>query len=160
MKKMQHEEIELLLRNFGWATLCMIDPVGKPYAIEFNYFLDNDDICGLVHPRGNAAACLEKNQHVCVKICDSDAQGNNYRAVSCFGSGYFEKLTDPVAVAWAWDNLEAQLRLKDGKYSVYKKRYLESGRALPLLRIMVDDYSGITNIRTEAGNNKVLIDSK
>jgi len=145
MKTMVNENIKILLRESSWATLCMVAHGNTPYAIEFEYFLDNDDICGLVNPRGKAASCLEHNQNVCVKICDLDNQCQQYRAISCFGTAYFEKLTDPTQIAWAWDSLEARLQRKNGKYSSYKSRYLETGRAMPLLRILVNDYSGKTN---------------
>ena len=143
MRKMKAEEIEILLAEFGWATLCMVDPDGRPYAVEFSYFLDNGDICGLVHPRGRAAACLVENPAVCVKVCDSDAQCTSYRAASFFGLATFEKVTDPDEIAWAWDSLEKQLRLTNGEYSQYKERYLSSGRSLPLLRIMVNECTGV-----------------
>ena len=155
MRKINQTEIDQFLAGFGWATLCLVDPDGRPYAIEFSYFLDGEDICGLVHPRGRAAACLESNNNVCVKICDSDRQCKNYRAVSCFGKAWFENLTDPKKVAWAWDCLEAQLRLENGKYGIYKKRYLKSGRALPLFRVMVDARTGITNIPEHITENRV-----
>ncbi len=145
MRKMNEEEISDLLANFGWATLCMVDAAGSPYAIEFSYFLDHGDICSLVHPRGRASHCLAANPKVCVKICDSDRQCRNYQAISGFGCAAFEKLTDPQQVAWAWDCLESQLKLKSGEYRIYKDRYLESGKALPLLRIMVDKYTGVTS---------------
>jgi nitroimidazol reductase NimA-like FMN-containing flavoprotein (pyridoxamine 5'-phosphate oxidase superfamily) len=154
MRKMNRIEKDRLLAEFGWATLCLVDPDGRPYAIEFSYFLDGEDICGLVHPRGRAAACLEKCNEVCVKICDSDPQCMNYRAVSCFGKAWFEKLTTPEKVAWAWDLLEKQLGLENGKYTMYKQRYLKSGRALPLLRVMVEERTGITNIPEYLSKNK------
>lgn len=143
MRKMKDNEIDALLEGFGWATLCMVDPDCRPYAIEFSYFLENGDLCGLVHPRGKAAECLASTQAVCVKICDSDAQCRQYRAVSCFGTAAFEKLTDPADVARAWDKLEEQLRLKNGECSSYKERYLSSGKSLPLLRIMVSERTGV-----------------
>ena len=154
MRKMKNEEIEALLHAFGWVTLCMVDPLGNPYATEFSYFLDNGDICGLVHPRGKAAACIELNPSVCVKICDSDVQCRNYQAVSCFGKACFEKLREPDRVAWAWDSLEAQLRLEDGRYNVYKERYLRTGRALPLLRVKVDHCTGITSFSEGAAESR------
>ncbi|MBL4902072.1 MAG: hypothetical protein JKY62_05420 [Desulfocapsa sp.] len=145
MREMKDNEIDALLEGFGWATLCMVDPDARPYAIEFSYFLENGDLCGLVHPRGKTAECLASTRAVCVKICDSDAQCRRYRAVSCFGIAAFEKLTNPVDVARAWDNLEAQLQLKNGEYSGYKKHYLSTGKSLPLLRIMVSERSGVTS---------------
>jgi nitroimidazol reductase NimA-like FMN-containing flavoprotein (pyridoxamine 5'-phosphate oxidase superfamily) len=144
MRNMKDNEIDALLEGFGWATLCMVDPDARPYAIEFSYFLENGDICGLVHPRGKTAECLASTRAVCVKICDSDAQCRRYRAVSCFGIAAFEKLTNPIDVARAWDNLEEQLQLKNGEYSGYKKHYLSTGKSLPLLRIMVSERSGVT----------------
>ena len=143
MRKMKDNEIDALLEGFGWATLCMVDPDCRPYAIEFSYFLENGDLCGLVHPRGKTAECLTSTQAVCVKICDSDAQCRRYRAVSCFGIAAFEKLTNPADVARAWDKLEEQLRLKNGEYSSYKERYLSSGKSLPLLRVMVSERTGV-----------------
>lgn len=145
MRTMIDNEIDALLEGFGWATLCMVDPDLKPYAVEFSYFLENGDICGLIRPRGKTAECLGVSQTVCVKICDSDAQCKRYRAVSCFGIAAFEKLTDPHDVAIALDNLEEQLCLKSGDYSVYKDRYLSSGKSLPLLRIMVAERTGVTS---------------
>ena len=144
MRKMKDNEIDALLEGFGWATLCMVDPDLKPYAIEFSYFLEKSgDICGLVYPRGKTAECLGISQAVCVKICDSDARCRRYRAVSCFGNAAFEKLTDPDDVARAWDNLEEQLCLQNGEYSHYKERYLNTGKSLPLLRIMVFERTGV-----------------
>jgi len=145
MRKMKDNEIDALLEGFGWATLCMVDPDARPYAIEFSYFLENGDICGLVHPRGKTAKCLALTQAVCVKICDSDGQCKRYRAVSCFGIAAFEKLTNSDEVARAWDKLEEQLRLTNGEYSGYKKHYLETGKSLPLLRIMVSERTGVTS---------------
>jgi len=156
MRKMKDNEIDALLEGFGWATLCMVDPDSKPYAIEFSYYLENGDICGLVHPRGKTAECLGTSQAVCVKICDSDGQCRRYRAASCFGIAAFEKLTDPDDVARAWENLEEQLCLKNGEYSGYKDRYLSSGKSLPLLRIMVEERTGVTSSpRDEPVNEKV-----
>jgi len=145
MRTMKDEEMDALLENFGWATVCMVDPDGNPYAIEISYFLDRDEICGLVHPRGQAARCLGGNQSVCVKVCDSDPQCRNYQAVSCFGKAYFESLTGPEEVGRAWDKLAGQLRLRNGEYDIYKNRYLSTGRPLPLLRIMVDKRTGVTS---------------
>ena len=142
---MTTEEIEELLAAGECTTLCMVDPDGKPYAIEFNYFLDHGDICGLVHPRGKTADCLAANPSVCAKVCNSDARRRSYRGVSCFGKAFYENLTDPDEVAWAWDSLEQQLNLTDGEYLIYKKCYLNSGRALPLLRILVEECTGVTS---------------
>ena len=157
MRKMKDNEIDALLEGFGWATLCMVDPDSKPYAIEFSYFLENSgDICGLVHPRGKTAECLGASQAVCVKVCDSDARCERYRAVSCFGNAAFEKVTDPHDVARAWDRLEEQLQLTNGEYSSYKERYLSSGKSLPLLRIMVFERTGVTGSpRNEPVKEKV-----
>lgn len=145
MRKMKENEIDALLDDFGWATLCMVDRDLKPYAIEFSYFLEHGNICGLVHPRGKAAECLSFTSSVCVKICDSDAQCKKYRAVSCFGIASFEKLTNPEDVAGAWDKLEEQLKLTNGEYRGYKERYLKTGKSLPLLRIMVSERTGVTS---------------
>jgi len=143
MRKMTGNEIEALLATFGWATLCMVDPEGKPYAIEFSYFLDRLDICGMVHPRGRTAECLRGNPAVVVKICDTDPRCRDFRAASCFGEAAFEFLTDQHHISFAWDQLEQKLGLEPGTYTAYKRRYLASGRPLPLLRVKVARKSGV-----------------
>ena len=37
------------------------------------------------------------------------------------------------------------LGLMNGEYRIYKERYLNSGKALPLLRVMVDECTGVTS---------------
>lgn len=146
MRRMKPEEISKLIEEFGWATLCMVDPGGRPYAIEFSYFLNDADICGLVHPRGMTAACLSAEPRVCVKLCDSDSRCRDYRAASCFGTAAFEWISDPERIAWAWDSLERQLGASDGRFEAYKQRHIASGRGLPLLRIRVEERTGVTSM--------------
>ena len=100
MRKMKSAETENFIKEFGWATLCMAEKDGSPYAIEFSYFLDNNDICGLVHSTGRASRVLTENNRICLKICDSDRHCENFTAVSCFGTASFERLSDRKKIAW------------------------------------------------------------
>ncbi len=145
VRKMTKTDIINLIRDFGWGTLCMTGPDGNPYAIEFSYFLEGEDICGLVHPRGMTARCLAVNPNICFKVCDSDRQCKSYRAVSCFGNAAFEELTDQADINNAWDALVKQLGLPPAAYDKYKARYQDGKKPLPLLRIHVDKTTGITN---------------
>lgn len=144
MRKMKITEIDHFIKNFGWATLCMADSSGQPYAIEYSYFLDGDEICGLVHASGRTSQIIAENNRVCLKICEADRYCKNYTAVSCFGTARYEKLTDKIEVAAAWDAMENQLEAY-GKYEVYKKKYLREGKTLPVLRITVTEKTGITS---------------
>ncbi len=142
MRKMNDAEIRKLMEDMGWATLCLVSPESRPYAIEFSYFLDEEDIFGLVHPFGTAAKCLAKNPHVCIKICDSDPFCSSYRAASLRGPGSFEILSEPEEIIRAWTSLERQLRYP-GKYERIMNRYLEKRRSLHLLHVTVLERTGI-----------------
>lgn len=147
MRKMNEAEIRKLMEDMGWATLCLVSPESRPYAIEFSYFLDEEDICGLVHPFGTAAKCLAQNPHVCIKICDADPFCRSYRAVSLMGLGCFEVLSQPEEIIWAWTSLERQLRYP-GKYEKVMKRYLDKRRPLHLLHVTVIEKTGIISARS------------
>ena len=144
MRKMKPDEIEEFLQNFGWATLCMADEQGKPYAIEYSYYLQDGAICGLVHSTGRAATILATNNQVCLKVCDADAHCESYTAISCFGTARYEKLTDIVEIATAWDAMEKQLGA-GGQYDVHKQKYLNGKKNLPVLKITVQEKTGVTN---------------
>lgn len=144
MRKMKSDEIEEFLQNFGWATLCMADGQGKPYAIEYSYYLSNGDICGLVHSTGRAATILAANNQVCLKICDADPNCESFTAISCFGTARYEKLTDIIEIASAWDAVEKQLGA-EGKYDAHKQKYLNGKKSLPVLKVTVQDKTGVTS---------------
>ena len=144
MRKMKPAEIKNFIKEFGCATLCMAEKDGSPYAIEYSYFPDNNDICGLVHSTGRASRVLTENNRVCLKICDSDRHCENFTAISCFGTASFERLSDKKKIAWAWDAMERQLGAQ-GKYDAHKQKYLEGKKTLPLLRIKVLEMTGVTS---------------
>ncbi len=144
MRRMKQNEIETLVREFGWATLCMVDPDGHPYGIEFSYFLNGEDICGLVHSRGLCAKSIKKNPFVCVKICESDKACKKFRAASLFGVAAFEFLQEEKDIIWAWEQLEKQLG-KENDYNDIKEKYVAKKLKLPLLKITVYEKTGVTN---------------
>lgn len=69
MGKMNQKEIKNFINGHRWATLCTVDPEGKPYAIEFTCFLMDDHVCGLINPRGTSAKNVKNNPNVCLKMC-------------------------------------------------------------------------------------------
>ncbi len=81
MRHMSHEEIIEFIKYYTWGTLIGIEPGGKPYAVELSYGFDGDYIhCGS-RPDGRMAHCVQSNQQVAFKICDSDRSYSSYTAV-------------------------------------------------------------------------------
>ncbi|GEM_PF-2367460 len=142
MRKMSEKEIKIFINKHTWATLCTVDAGGRPYAIEFNYFLSDGYICGLIKPNGETAKNISKNPAVCLKMCRTDESCRNFTAVSCFGKAEFIK--DDEGVLKGWDMLEERLKLPKGTYSNYKERFKKKKNKYPLFRMKADTMTGIT----------------
>ncbi|HIC84935.1 MAG TPA: pyridoxamine 5'-phosphate oxidase family protein, partial [Desulfobacterales bacterium] len=107
MRMMTQKEIKDFIYNHTWATLCTVSVEGKPYAIEFSYFIMNSWICGLIKPKGTTATNIAHNPNVCLKMCRTDDSCREFTAVSCFGKAEF--VDDPEGVLKGWDLLEERL---------------------------------------------------
>lgn len=142
MRKMNKKEMRELLNDHALATLCTVDAEDTPYAIEFNYFLMDGDICGLVKPGGTTARNIARNPNVCLKICRTDESCREYRAVSCFGRAAF--VDDPGGVLKGWDLLEQRLKLPAGAYGKFKEKFQKKKRHYPLFRMKPERMTGVT----------------
>lgn len=147
MRKMKQSEIKHFINEHTWATLCTVDAEGKPYAIEFNYFMLNGYICGLIKPVGMTAKNIEHNSNVCLKMCKTDDSCRQFTAVSVFGRGEFVR--DDEGVLRGWDMLEERLKLPKGTYAKYKEKFLKKKNKYPIFRIKPERMTGITYIESK-----------
>lgn len=148
MQKMTKQEIKKFISTYTWATLCTVDAEGKPYAIEFNYFVMNGFICGLIKPSGTTANNISLNPSVCLKICETDKSARKFTAVSCFGKADF--VHDDEGVLKGWDLLEQRLGLPSGAYAKFKEKFMKKKNKYPLFRLKVEKMTGITTSEKEA----------
>ncbi|MBE9581512.1 MAG: pyridoxamine 5'-phosphate oxidase family protein [Proteobacteria bacterium] len=142
---MKQKEMRNLINKHAWATLCTVDPEGKPYAIEFTYFLMDGYICGLINPRGATARNIRHGPNVCLKMCRADELCKEFQAVSCFGTGEF--VDDREAIGRAWDLLERKLNLPEGAYHGHKGKFMDKRKKSPLFRMKPEKITGVTSTR-------------
>ena len=149
MRKMNQKEIKDFINTHTWTTLCTVDREGNPYAVEFNYFLLNGYICGLIKPSGTTAKNIEGNPNVCLKMCRTDESCRQYQAVSVFGKGEF--VQDEEGVIKGWDLLEERLKLPKGTYAKFKEKFLKKKNKYPMFRMKPEKMTGITSIGKREG---------
>jgi nitroimidazol reductase NimA-like FMN-containing flavoprotein (pyridoxamine 5'-phosphate oxidase superfamily) len=147
MKKMNQGEIKDFVNTHAWATLCTVSAEGKPYAIEFNYFLLDGFICGLIKPKGTTAAHIAHNPNVCLKMCKTDDSCREFTAASCFGRAEF--VDDPEGVVKGWDLLEERLKLPKGHYAKFKEKFIKKKNKYPMFRMKPEKMTGITTSTKE-----------
>ena len=145
MRKMNQGEIKDFVGNHTWTTLCTASAEGNPYAIEFNYFMMDGWICGLIKPKGTTAAHIAHNPKVCLKMCRTDDSCREFTAVSCFGRAEF--VDDPEGVLKGWDLLEERLKLPKGAYTKYKEKFMRKKNKYPLFRAKIEKMTGITTVK-------------
>lgn len=144
MRKMLNGEIQRLLDEVTWGTLCSVTPEGDPYAIEFTCFEDEEEICGLIHPEGRIAACIRHQPKVCLKVCESSRLSTGYRGASFFGTAALVEPESPEEMQRIWAVLEARMK-KPGAFAAAAEKYSKPGNFLPVLRIKVNRRSGVTS---------------
>ncbi len=141
MRKMTSKEIKEFINAATWATLCTVNVEGIPYAIEFNYFLLDGYICGLIKPSGITAKNIANNSNVCLKMCRTDDSSRKFQAVSAFGRAEF--IQDEETVLKGWDLLEERLGLPKGHYAKFKEKFLYKRDKYPIFRIKPQKLTGI-----------------
>jgi nitroimidazol reductase NimA-like FMN-containing flavoprotein (pyridoxamine 5'-phosphate oxidase superfamily) len=150
MRKMIQKEIKDFINNHTWTTLCTVSAEGSPYAIEFNYFLLDSYICGLIKPNGTTAKNIAGNHSVCLKMCKTDDSCREFTAVSCFGKGEF--VHDEDSVLKGWDLLEERLKLPKGTYAKFKERFIKKKNKYPMFRMKPEKMTGVTSVKTVTSN--------
>lgn len=155
MRKIKESEAYDLLKQFHWGTLCTITPDYNPYAIEYSYFLDEEQtICGIVNPKGQTSKNIAFNPEVCFKVCDTDKINRQYRAISCFGKAYYDSPSTQEGIVNAWKQLARSLSRPEDHFKGAYKRFQLPNRPLPLLKIKVERITGVTNYRKNINNDK------
>ena len=144
MRKMTDNEIQRLLDEVTWGTLCSVTPKGEPYAVEFTYFEDGGDFCGIINPSGTIASCIRHQSTVCLKVCESSRLSTGYRGASLFGTASLVDPNNPEEMARIWKVLETRMK-KPGIFAKAAEKYSQPGKRLPILRIQVERRSGVTS---------------
>lgn len=147
MRKIKASEIKDFINKHTWATLCTVDAGGNPYAIEFNYFLLDGYICGLIKPNGTTANNISNNPNICLKMCRTDESCRKFTAISVFGKGEFVQEEDGVIKGW--DLLEERLKLPKGTYAKFKEKFMKKKNKYPMFRMKPERMTGITTIKKE-----------
>lgn len=141
---MTPDEIQRLLNEVTWGTVCSVTPEGEPYAVEFTYFEDGGDFCGIINPSGTIAACVRHQPKVCLKVCESSRLSTGYRGASLFGMAALVETKEPEEMVRLWKVLEMRMK-KPGCFAAASEKYSKVGNLLPVLRINVDRRSGVTS---------------
>lgn len=144
MRKMIQKEIKDFINNHTWTTLCTVSAEDSPYAIEFNYFLLDGYICGLIKPNGTTAKNIAANPNICLKMCKTDDSSREFKAVSVFGKGEF--VHDEDSVIKGWDLLEERLKLPKGAYTKFKEKFIKKKNKYPMFRMKPEKMTGITSV--------------
>ena len=79
MKFLSEDGIRQLMREMKWGTLIAIDD-GQPYAIETSFATDDNFLYTGSKFGGRMNRCIEKNQAVSFKICDSTKDAKSFSA--------------------------------------------------------------------------------
>ncbi len=144
MRSMNEFEIDRLLGDVTWGTLCGVLPRGVPYAAEVTFFCQNDEIISLSHSAGMTGDCIRHCPQVCFKVCDSGRLSRNFRAASLFGEAFFHLPASSSEMIGWWEKLEQRLGSPD-RYLRPKQRCREEGRIYPVLRVRISHRTGITD---------------
>ena len=144
MRTMTDNEIDRLLDEVTWGTICGVLPDGTPYATEVTYLHENNEIISLSHANGLTGECIKNCSRICFKVCESSRMSRNYRAVSLFGEAVFiEPESVEETIRW-WEKLEARLKSPD-RYQRPKQRCRNEGKIYPLLHITIQRRTGVTD---------------
>ncbi len=144
MRKMTDDEIQKLLTDVTWGTLCGVTPGDEPYAVEFTCFEDGGDLCGLINPNGEMSACIRNQPQVCLKVCESSRLSTGFRAASFFGTAAYVEPAGPDEMLRIWNVLETRMKAP-GIFNAAKEKYSKPGNLLPVLRIKVSRRSGVAS---------------
>ena len=79
MRTLSKNEIQQLMGEIVWGTLIALDE-GQPYAIETSFAVDDTFLYTGSKCGGRMNKCIDKNQVVTFKICDSTRDAKLFRA--------------------------------------------------------------------------------
>lgn len=144
MRAMTDKEIEKLLNEVTWGTICGVLPDGTPYATEVTYLHENNEIISLSHAHGLTGESIRNCSQICFKVCESNRMSRNFRAVSLFGKAVFiEPDSAEETILW-WEKLETRLQSPD-RYQWPKQRCRSEGKIYPVLHLSIQRRTGVTD---------------
>ena len=113
MKDMTRDEIISFIKEWTWGTLIAVDGEG-PYAVEVSYGTDGEYIyCG-TKPGGKMYECVNANQNVAFKVCDSDRSCSKWNAVIIQGKA--ERLTKIDDIRYSHRCIVKSMGLRKGAF--------------------------------------------
>lgn len=119
MSKMTEEEILEFIKSWAWGTLIGVEG-NKPYAVEVSYGTDGEYIyCGSM-PGGRMAKCLQANNNVVFKICETDRNAEKFRSVIIEAKA--ERLIDYDAIRHSLRHVAGQVGLEENALDSIAKR--------------------------------------
>lgn len=137
MRKMTKSEINKLVENFNWATICTVGPDGMPYAIEATYFIDGENIGFMINPRGTTIQNLVHNSNLLLKITQTSEDLSKWAGVSLFGQG--QNVTEPSEIKKGWDLLG---KVMNTDYSSAAEKFSVSNRKSPYIYCRISQSTG------------------
>ena len=130
-------EMEEVVRRCNWATICTVSPEGRPYAVEATPYLDGEDTCFMIHPRGGTWRNLQARPHVLLKYTLASRSLNWWAGVSAHGVGRFDP--DADAIRRGFDLLGAVI---GADYRRAGHHHAVQVDRSPLLRVRVLELTG------------------
>lgn len=134
---MTPEEMEEVIRQCKWATICTVSEDGSPYAIEATPFHMNGCHCFMINPRGGTWKNLRHNARVLVKYTLASADLGSWAGVSCHGTGEF--VIDAGVMLEGWRLLGETL---GEDYSDARQRFVHCKDRSPLFQVRVEKVTG------------------
>jgi nitroimidazol reductase NimA-like FMN-containing flavoprotein (pyridoxamine 5'-phosphate oxidase superfamily) len=140
MRDMTQKEIMEFIKYYTWGTLIAVEG-DKPYAVEISYGTDGEYIyCGS-RPGGRMAQCIQANQNVAFKICDSDRSYSRWKAVIIEAKA--ERLTSRDDILRSVRHIARQRGFNERAYDGVVDRVVNDPEGNSL-RIPIKVVSGVT----------------
>ncbi|AQQ09869.1 putative flavin-nucleotide-binding protein [Sedimentisphaera cyanobacteriorum] len=137
MRKMTETEINELVKNSNWATICTVTPDGLPYAIEATYFIDGKYIGFMINPRGRTMQNLKHNPNLILKITQASGDLSKWAGVSLFGTG--QNITDSDAIRKGWELLG---EVMNTDYTTVTEKCNNTEQRSPYLKCTISQITG------------------
>jgi len=137
MRRMTSKEIDLVLKQVKWATICTISPENLPYAIEATPYLENSDICFMVNPRGQTWKNLQINPSILIKATLADSFLAWWAGVSFAGAGHFDSNREAIQRGF-----QLLGKVTGSDYSAAGRKHAENAERSPLLRVSIREKTG------------------
>jgi len=148
---MTKEEILEFIKSWAWGTLIGVEG-NKPYAVEVSYGTDGEYIyCGSM-PGGRMSRCILANNNVVFKICRSDRNAEEFKAVIIEGKA--ERLTNYDDVLHVLRSVARQVELDENALDPIAKRHYQNPES-NFIRIPIRVFGG-----TKREGGKFTVDSQ